>query len=131
MTFFRTATVASLAVAAGLSAAVLAAPAQADPVNDQFLNDRFLTDLSGIGLLGIDPAAATSLGQQVCPMLAEPGQNVADVAAKVADEMGRPLGPATMSPACSPAWRSRSSARARSLRWPTVGRPSRCPESRR
>ena len=90
MTFFRTATVASLAVAAGLSAAVLAAPAQADPVNDQFLNDRFLTDLSGIGLLGIDPAAATSLGQQVCPMLAEPGQNVADVAAKVADEMGRP-----------------------------------------
>ena len=29
-------------------------------------------------------------------MLAQPGQDLADVAAKVADEMGRPLGPATM-----------------------------------
>ena len=29
-------------------------------------------------------------------MLAQPGQDVADVAAKVADEVGRPLGPATM-----------------------------------
>ena len=50
----------------------------------------------GIGFGGVDPAAATSIGQQVCPMLSQPGQDVADVAAKVADEMGRPLGPATM-----------------------------------
>jgi Protein of unknown function (DUF732) len=89
----RIATVASLVVSAGLfsGAAALAAPAQADPSTDQFLSD-----LGTMGLTGIDPATATSLGQQVCPMLAQPGQDLADVAAQVADEMGRPLGPATM-----------------------------------
>ncbi len=89
----RIATVASLVVSAGLfsGAAALAAPAQADPSTDQFLSD-----LGNMGLTGMDPAAATSLGQQVCPMLSQPGQDVADVAAQVADEMGRPLGPATM-----------------------------------
>ena len=90
----RIATVASLVVSAGLfsGAAALAAPAQADPSTDQFLSDLGTMG----GLTGIDPATATSLGQQVCPMLAQPGQDVADVAAQVADEMGRPLGPATM-----------------------------------
>lgn len=89
----HTATLASLLVSVGATAGLLAgaATAQADSNTDQFLND-----LSGIGLVGIDPGTAASLGQQVCPMLAEPGQDVADVAAKVADEVGRPLGPATM-----------------------------------
>ena len=83
----------SVGMSAGLfsGAAALAAPAQADPSTDQFLSD-----LGTMGLTGIDPATATSMGQQVCPMLAQPGQDVADVAARVADEMGRPLGPATM-----------------------------------
>ena len=36
------------------------------------------------------------LGQSLCPMLAERGQNTADIAAKVADGIGRPLGLATM-----------------------------------
>ena len=45
-------------------------------------------------------------------MLAQPGQDIADVAAKVADEVGRPLARRP----CSPGWRSRSSARARSPR---------------
>ena len=78
---------------AGATAALLAGAgsAQADTNTDQFVND-----LSSIGLAGIDPGTAASLGQQVCPMLAQPGQDVADVAAKVADEVGRPLGPATM-----------------------------------
>lgn len=84
----RTALVAALA--AGAAATALAAPAQADP------SDQFLSDLAGAGLGDIDPATATSLGQQVCPMLAEPGQQVADVAADVSDTLGRPLGPATM-----------------------------------
>ena len=37
-----------------------------------------------------------SVGQSVCPMLSEPGQQLADVAANVSDAIGRPLGPATM-----------------------------------
>ena len=85
------AALASLLVSVGATGGLLvgAAPAQADPNTDQFVND-----LSSIGLAGIDPGTAASLGQQVCPMLAQPGQDVADVAAKVADEVGRPLGPA-------------------------------------
>ena len=85
---FHTALVAALAAAAMSTA--LAAPAQADPA------DRFLSDLAGAGLGDIDPATATSVGQQVCPMLAEPGQQMADVAGSVSDALGRPLGPATM-----------------------------------
>lgn len=84
-------------IAFALSAGVLAsgflspAPAQADTSGDAFLSA--LTD-AGIG--SVDPANATALGQQVCPMLAQPGQTAADVAAKVADAGGMSLGPATM-----------------------------------
>ena len=58
--------------------------------------DVFLSALTGSGLSGVDTATAVRVGQSVCPMLAEPGQNVANVAADVADKIGRPLGPATM-----------------------------------
>lgn len=81
------------AVAAGavLSAGLLAAaPAQADPATD------FLNTLDGSGLSGINPADAVSAGQSVCPMLADGGQSLADVAGQVSDTIGRPLGPATM-----------------------------------
>lgn len=82
-----------LAASAGLIAgsAGLAAPAQADSTEDAFL--PALTD-AGVGT--VDPTNAAALGQQVCPMLADPGQTVADVAAKVADAGGMSLGPATM-----------------------------------
>ena len=70
---------------------VTSAPAQADPVTDSFLSA-----LAGAGVPAIDPATAVSVGQSVCPMLAQPGQNVADVAATVANAIGKPLGPATM-----------------------------------
>lgn len=69
----------------------LAAPAQADPASD-----AFLASLADAGLAAGDPAGAVALGQQVCPMLAEPGQTAADAAAKVADSAGMPLGAATM-----------------------------------
>lgn len=88
MKSIRTALVAALA--AGAAATALAAPAQADP------SDQFLSDLAGVGLGDIDPGMATSVGQQVCPMLSEPGQQMADVAGEVSDALGRPLGPATM-----------------------------------
>jgi hypothetical protein len=86
-------TTASLAVSAGLiaGATFLATPAQADPGADAFVGA-----LSSAGLGGIDPATAVSVGQSVCPMLSEPGQQMADVAAGVSDALGRPLGPATM-----------------------------------
>jgi Protein of unknown function (DUF732) len=82
-----------LAVAAGLitAALTLAAPAQADPSSD-----AFLAQLTSAGIGPADPANAVSVGQSVCPMLSDPGQNAADVAAKVADTTGMSLGPATM-----------------------------------
>lgn len=82
-----------LAVVAGavLSAGVMAtAPAQADPAGD------FLNTLDGSGLSTINPADAVSAGQSVCPMLADGGQNLADVAGQVSETIGRPIGPATM-----------------------------------
>jgi uncharacterized protein DUF732 len=86
-------TVATLAMTAALigGAATVAAPAHADPVGD-----TFVSELTDAGVTGIDPATAIVVGQAVCPQLVEPGQNVANVAAGVADAIGRPLGPATM-----------------------------------
>ena len=79
--------------AAGVSVAALltAAPAQADPVDDAFIDA-----LGGAGVGMANPADAVALGQSVCPMLSEPGQNAADAAAQVADTAGMSLGPATM-----------------------------------
>jgi hypothetical protein len=93
MKFMRSATIASLTVSAGIMAAAtsLAAPAAADPGAD-----AFVAALTSAGMAGVDPATAVSVGQSVCPMLAQPGQQVADVAAEVSSALGRPLGPATM-----------------------------------
>jgi hypothetical protein len=86
------ATVASLALSVGIigAATTLAVPAQADPGADDFLSS-----LTSAGLGDVDPATAESVGQQVCPMLSEPGQQLADVAANVSEAIGKPLGPAT------------------------------------
>jgi hypothetical protein len=86
------ATVASLALSFGIigAATTLAAPAQADPGTDDFLSS-----LSSAGLGDVDPATAVSVGQTVCPMLSEPGQQLADVAGNVSNAIGKPLGPAT------------------------------------
>lgn len=82
-----------LALTTGLltAAAVAAAPAQADPVEDAFLNA-----VTEAGVVMGDPGSAVIVGQQICPMLSEPGQNAANVAAEVADMAGMSLGPATM-----------------------------------
>ena len=86
-------TTGSLVLAAGLISGVLAVPAQADTVGDV---DDFLSALDGLGITGIAPGDAVALGQSVCPLLADRGQNTADIAGKVSDAIGRPLGPATM-----------------------------------
>jgi hypothetical protein len=71
----------SLALSAGLLAAAVVAPlpAHADPVTDQFLGA-----LTNAGVGYTDPGAAAALGQSVCPMLAQPGGNVAGVASRMA-----------------------------------------------
>ena len=88
----------TLAVSVAAMAVFGAAPAQADPVDTNFVNNtNFLDSLNrSTGLAGIDPSTAVSVGQSVCPMLSEPGQQLADVASSVSDSLGRPLGPATM-----------------------------------
>ena len=83
----------SLILAAGLAGGVFAAPAQADTAGSV---DDFLGSLDGLGLGGIDPTKAVEVGQSLCPVLAEQGQNTADIASKVSDAIGRPLGPATV-----------------------------------
>ena len=83
--------VVALVASAAVAATMSAAPAQADPTTD-----AFLSTLQHYQLGDIDPATAVRVGQTVCPMLSEPGQNAANVAADIADDLGRPLGPATM-----------------------------------
>ena len=88
----RIARLAALGLTAGIGVAVTigAAPAQADPQDSSF--EKLLDS----GITGIDPGILAEVGESVCPMLADRGQNVADVAGQVADTLGRPLGPATM-----------------------------------
>jgi hypothetical protein len=81
-------------VFAGVTATALlvAAPAQADPSTDAFLDAVTSAGLGGT----TDSTNLVAVGQSVCPMLADPGQNAADVAAKVADSTGMSLGGANM-----------------------------------
>ena len=67
-------------VAAGLA---LAAPAQADPSDNSFLNA-----LNNAGIGYNDPGSAVQLGQEVCPMLVEPGKNFASVASQLRGNNG-------------------------------------------
>lgn len=83
----------SLIVAVGLAGLVFAAPAQADTAANV---DSFLNALDGLGLGSIDPARAVEVGQSLCPVLAERGQNTADIASTVSEAIGRPLGAGTM-----------------------------------
>jgi hypothetical protein len=80
-----------LAVGVVTAALMAAAPASADPTTDAFVDS---VGSAGVGM--VDPAQAASLGQSVCPMLSQPGQDMADTAAQVADAGGMSLGPATM-----------------------------------
>lgn len=94
MKSFTLAVAASVLASAAVAATISAPAAHADTGADVFL--AALGDYGFAGLGGLDPASAVRVGEAVCPMLAEPGQNMADVAADVADALGRPLGPATM-----------------------------------
>ncbi|KKW64525.1 hypothetical protein BST23_08605 [Mycolicibacterium elephantis] len=71
-----------VAVGAGLAAAAtaLAAPAQADPADESFL-----AALRGAGMTIDNPVDMVALGESVCPMLVEPGKNLAKVYTQVTD----------------------------------------------
>lgn len=81
-------TIRLLAVSAGLltMAAAFAAPAEADGNND----DNFIDALNHAGIDFGEPGNAMSVGESVCPMLAQPGGNFAAVASSVA---GRGMSP--------------------------------------
>jgi len=63
------------------TAMALAAPASADPVTD----NSFLSALSNAGIGYGDPASTEQLGQSICPMLVEPGKNLASVYSTVSN----------------------------------------------
>jgi uncharacterized protein DUF732 len=63
-------------------ATAFAAPAPADNTNDAFLS---ALSRANIPLAGNNPDLTAQLGQQVCPMLVEPGKSFAQVATTVAN----------------------------------------------
>jgi hypothetical protein len=63
------------------TAVALAAPASADPLTD----NNFLSALSNAGIGYNDPTSTEQLGQSVCPMLVEPGKNLASVYSTVSN----------------------------------------------
>ena len=73
-------TIRLLAMAAGFltAAAAFAAPAQADPADDNFIDA-----LNHAGIDFGEPGNAMSVGQSICPMLAQPGGNFAAAVASV------------------------------------------------
>ncbi len=80
-----------LAVGLITGAAAAAAPANADTTVDDVLSS-----LGDAGITTIDPGTAIAVGQSICPLLAQRGQNSADIASTVADALGKPLGVAPM-----------------------------------
>jgi Protein of unknown function (DUF732) len=63
------------------TAVVLAASASADPLTD----NNFLGALSNAGIGYNDPASTEQLGQSICPMLVEPGKNMASIYSTVSN----------------------------------------------
>ena len=114
----RVARAGSLVLATGILTGVFAATAAADTANsvddvlstladlgitefgaaDQGINGLGIADLgiAGLGIDGLGPVDAGELERSLCPVLADRGQDAVDVAAKVADGIGRPLGVGTM-----------------------------------
>ncbi|OBB32295.1 hypothetical protein A5792_00845 [Mycolicibacterium peregrinum] len=71
-------------------ALAVAAPAQADPapVPNPTTDSSFLNALNDAGVGYGDPGAAVQMGQEVCPMLVEPGKDFASVASQMRGDGG-------------------------------------------
>jgi hypothetical protein len=63
------------------TAVTVAAPAHADPITD----NSFLGALTNAGIGYNDPASTEQLGQSICPMLVEPGKNMASIYSTVSN----------------------------------------------
>lgn len=63
------------------TAVTVAAPAHADPVAD----NNFLGALTNAGIGYNDAASTEQLGQSICPMLVEPGKNMASIYSTVSN----------------------------------------------
>jgi hypothetical protein len=63
------------------TALALAAPASADPIAD----NSFLNALTNAGIGYNDPTSTEQLGQSICPMLVEPGKNMASIYSTVSN----------------------------------------------
>jgi hypothetical protein len=63
------------------TAVSLAAPASADPLTD----NNFLGALTNAGIGYNDPSSTEQLGQSICPMLVEPGKNMASIYSTVSN----------------------------------------------
>jgi Protein of unknown function (DUF732) len=74
----RNLTVTLVGVATAVS---LAAPAHADPLTD----NNFLGALTDAGIGYNDPASTDALGRSICPMLVEPGKNMASIYSTVSN----------------------------------------------
>ncbi len=85
-----------LVTAVGILAGVLAAPAVADTTDTADTVDDVLSALDGFGNGNLSPVDGGEVSRALCPVLADRGQDAVDIAAKVADGVGRPLGVGTM-----------------------------------
>ena len=114
----RVARAGSLVLATGILTGMFAPTAAADTTNsvddvlstltelgitevgaaDLGINGLGIADLgiADLGISGLGPVDAGELERSLCPVLADRGQDAVDVAAKVADGIGRPLGVGTM-----------------------------------
>lgn len=95
MTFRRTTVLAGLLAALVGTTLSFAAPSQADFALEDGSVEDLLSTLDGLGITDVAPGDAVALGQSLCPLLADRSQNSADIAAQVADALGRPLGAPT------------------------------------
>jgi hypothetical protein len=77
-----------VALAAGMAVTFVAAAALAAPIRADIMGNAFLAALTNAGVPYSEPAAATALGESVCPMLFEPGGSFDSIAARVADNSG-------------------------------------------
>ncbi len=85
-----------LVAAVGILAGVLAAPAVADTTDTADTVDDVLSARDGLGIGNLSPVDGGEVSRALCPVLADRGQDAVDIAAKVADGVGRPLGVGTM-----------------------------------
>ncbi|BBZ39369.1 DUF732 domain-containing protein [Mycobacterium conspicuum] len=81
-------TVRIVVLAAGMALTSVAAATLAAPIRADIMGNAFLAALTNAGVPYSEPAAATALGESVCPMVFAPGGSFDAIAARVADDSG-------------------------------------------